>query len=150
MAVASCVENDEPSGNVPVNIPFAMVPVTVVVAPAFAPPDVAPAFAPLDVVPVVILCIDPHPLFRATTACPLYSVSIGCCSALLTPKAFNTGPSARIKTRRGIVPAMTNPTIAVFPSPTVARADTLESGAAPGICARLNRPVVVFVPVTVV
>lgn len=140
-AVASWVENDEPFGSVPKNIPFCVVPVTVVVVP-----DVTPA----ELIPVGTLCIVSHALFCATTVWPLYSVIIGFCSAPVTPNARSAGPSARISTRRGIVPAMTKPTIASLPLPTVARAETFDSGAAPGISARLNRPVVEFVPDTVV
>ena len=68
----------------------------------------------------------------------------------MTPKAARPGPTARINTRCGIVPPITNPMIVVLPLVMVVRADTFSIGAADGIADRPNEPVVVVVPSTVV
>jgi hypothetical protein len=81
---------------------------------------------------------------------PRYRLSFGFCSAFCTPKFARAGPTARISTRCGVLPAITKPTIVSPPFVTVVRAETFESGADDGIAARPNVPVVVVVPSTVV
>jgi hypothetical protein len=139
-----------PPDVLPLDVPFEVVPLDV-------PPDVLPVDVddvPLDgppaVTPVVAFevsdCMVPHDAFVPISICPLYRRSIGLWSAVVTPKARSAGPTARINTRRGIAPAMTKPTIDWLPFARVVRDDTFEIGAAPGISARLNRPVVVSPP----
>jgi hypothetical protein len=77
-------------------------------------------------------------------------VSEGLAIGLRTPNGVSPGPTARTSTRRGIVPAITKPTVDDSPTSSVDRTDTLDSGAALGMSANENRPVVVVVPCTVV
>lgn len=169
LAVASCVVKEPPSESVPVKNPFVDPVPLVLPVPDDEPPDVLPVpvdpvpeelpplvdpvpdpVPPLDAPVPVTVCKVAQSSFRAIIWLPRYKVSEGFVSAFVTPKAANPGPTARMSTRRGMVPAMTNPTVVDPFAETVDRADTFSIGADDGISARPNRPVVVFVPETVV
>lgn len=130
------------------------------VLPEPVPPELAPPL-PADVLPVLELplpelvpelneAIVPQSSLVASSWPARYTFSDGLVSVLVTPNGARPGPTARIKTRRGAVPAMTNPTVAEPPVPTIPREETLAIGADDGIAARLNVPVVVLLPDVVV
>jgi hypothetical protein len=54
---------------------------------------------------------------------------------LRTPNGVSPGPTARTSTRRGIVPAITKPTVDDSPTSSVDLTDTFDNGAAFGISA---------------
>lgn len=147
---------DEPVLDEPELIPPALVPLDVpevvpLDVPELLPVDVPDVVEPPELAPVAVAETNvPQSSLVASSSLPRYRLNIGFCSALVTPKGARPGPTARMSTRRGIVPEITNPMI-VWPfAVTVVRADTFSIGAAEGIAARPNVPVVVFVPVTVV
>jgi hypothetical protein len=145
---------------VPVDEPVPGLPVLVPPEPLVDPPEVVPLVLPelplLDPLeeleeelPLTVMSV-PQSSFVASNCVPRYKLIDGFCSGLVTPNGAKPGPTARMSTRRGIVPAMTNPMIVLLPLVIVVRAETFSIGAAAGIPASPNVPVVVFVPVTVV
>jgi hypothetical protein len=159
-AVASSVVKDSPVASVPVTVPIVDVPeiVPVLVDEPVAVDEPVLVDEPLlellpnepaDAPPLRTAAL-PQPLFVASACCPRNNVSDGLAIGLRTPNGVSPGPTARMSTRRGIVPAMTKPTVEDSPTSSVERTETFDSGAAFGMSANENRPVVVLVPCTVV
>lgn len=151
--VASWVVNVSPFANVPVKVlvlPVVVVEPEPVVVPVLVEPVELPVPLVLPVPAVVPPLNIPQSLLDTNAWEPRYNVIDGFASGLETPSDANPGPTPRINTLRGCVPAMTNPTIVELFCVNIVRTDTLESGAANGISASENLPVVVVLPCAVV